>query len=54
MAERLPNGHILAPVTFRYTDPETGALYLGEGQRELAPGDPDYDEYEHILNASSG
>jgi hypothetical protein len=48
IARRLDNGHILAPVTFRYTDPD-GTEYLGEGQRELAPGDPEYDAWDEYL-----
>lgn len=48
-AQRLANGHILAPVTIELKDdPEFGDV-IGEGQAELAPGDPDYDTWDAWL-----
>lgn len=49
-AERLPNGHILAPATFT-TEDDTQEV-TGEGQVELAPGDPAYDTWDEWLSTS--
>jgi hypothetical protein len=49
-ATRLPDGTIRAPATFRYEDPETGSVSVGEGQVDLKPGDPDYATWDEWLN----
>lgn len=48
-AQRLPNGHILAPATFTIDDPDHGQV-LAEGMVDLKPGDPDYDDWDAWLS----
>lgn len=51
-AERLPDGKIRAPVTFRYTDPD-GTEYWAEGQADLSPGEQDYAEWDQYLSTAA-